>query len=300
MLGLALIEQCAAAGVSIQALIRRGSGKRARIPRSPLIRVIEGDLDEYGSLRLPAGDYDAFYHFAWSHTDNASRDLAEAQARNIGYTLDALKLAEKCGAKKFIGAGSQAEYGLAQGAVSPLAKVAPVSAYGTAKYAAGRLAGIAARQTGTRFVWTRVFSTYGVNDMDSTMIMYCLEKLLRGELPILTKCEQKWDYLHCRDAARAFFLLGDRGKDQEIYNIGGGVARPLRYYVETLRDCVDPALPLGIGRREYAADQIMYLCADIEGLVRDTAFQPEIEFGAGVKELIEWYKTRNNARNDER
>jgi nucleoside-diphosphate-sugar epimerase len=296
MLGLALLEQCIIAGVNIQALIQKGSPKRFRIPRSPLVRVIECDLDEYAFLNIPAGDYDVFYHFAWSYTDNASRNLVEEQARNIQYTLDALKLAGKCEVKRFVGAGSQAEYGLARGIISPTAKVAPVSAYGIAKYSAGRMASILAKQIGMCFIWTRVFSTYGVNDMDSTMIMYCIGKLLKGELPILTKCEQKWDYLNCRDAAKAFFLLGEQGKDQEIYNIGSGIARPLRDYVETMRDCINPALPLGIGKREYAADQIMYLCADIENLVRDTSFQAEIDFYAGIKEVIEWC---NKARNNE-
>lgn len=37
-----------------------------------------------------------------------------------------------------------------------------------------------------------------------------------------------------------------------VYCIGSGQARPLREYIETLRDAVDPSLPLGIGDKNYA------------------------------------------------
>jgi len=120
--------------------------------------------------------------------------------------------------------------------------------------------------------------------------MYVIDKLLKKEKPVLTKCEQMWDYLNCHDAARALYLLGGHGINREIYNIGGGAARPLREYVEILRDQIDKGLPLGIGEREYAPEQIMYLCADISTLARDTGFYPRISFENGILETINWCK----------
>ena len=145
---------------------------------------------------------------------------------------------------------------------------------------------------GMDFIWTRIFSTYGVNDIPSTLIMYCIECFLKGEEPSLTPCEQQWDYLNCRDAARAFYLLGREGISQEIYNIGNGSARPLLEYVYVIRDAINPELPIGIGKRNYAPKQVMHLCADIANLKTHTDFLPAVSFEDGIRETINWVKGR--------
>jgi nucleoside-diphosphate-sugar epimerase len=289
MLGLALIDECLRRHAEVTVILRQNSAKKALLPQTPALRVVECDLCDMGRREgLPDGPYDVFYHFAWERTDNQSRDLVSCHYGNAGYALDALRWAQRSGVRRFVGAGSQAEYGLADGVISPDRKVAPVTAYGVAKYAAGSLGAILAGQSSMEYIWARVFSTYGIHDMSSTMVMYCVDTLLRGEKPLLTKCEQMWDYLNCRDAAAAFYLLGIKGKDQEVYNIGGGAARPLREYVEAIRDAVDKGLPLGIGERPYSAKQVMYLCADIENLTRDTGFRPSVSFEEGIAETIAW------------
>ena len=162
---------------------------------------------------------------------------------NVDFTLAAVKAASEIGCRVFIGAGSQAEYGRVNGPIMPDMRVSPESAYGIAKYAAGRLSAIYARERVIDHIWVRVFSAYGPNDLPSTMIMYCIAKLLGKGRPVLTRCEQMWDYIYCDDAARALYLLGDR-EDQAVYNLGSGRARPLSEYIYTLRDAVDPGLEL--------------------------------------------------------
>lgn len=95
-----------------------------------------------------------------------------------------------------------------------------------------------------------------------------------------------WDYLYSKDAARALCLLGEKGRDGKIYCIGSGQARPLREYMEMLRNAIDPALPLGIGEIPYGEKQVMYLCADISDLTEDTGFTPEVGFEEGIRETI--------------
>lgn len=291
MLGLALLNECINNQTEVIAVIRENSTKKKLIPDSPYVSVVECELINLSTLTLPNKfSYDALYHFAWECTDNSSRNSVEAQNKNVAYTLDAVKVAFNHSCKRFIGAGSQAEYGRVDGKVAPEMKVSPDSAYGVAKYAAGRLSAILSKQLGLQFIWTRIFSTYGINDMPSTMIMYCIDSLLKNQMPILTKCEQVWDYLNSKDAARAFYLLGEKGKDQSVYNIGSGNARTLSEYVIELRDAIDETLKLGIGMKEYAPMQVMHLCADISALINDTGFTPTIAFNEGVRETIEWYK----------
>jgi nucleoside-diphosphate-sugar epimerase len=174
MLGLALIDECLYHNTGVLAVMRRMSPKRRLLPKSNLLKIEERDLCELGAWQGISPDiYDAFYHFAWEATNNQSRNFVDAQYRNIEYTLDAVRLSQRMGCRRFIGAGSQAEYGRVDGVISPESRVAPDSAYGIAKYAAGRLSAILAQQLGIDFIWTRIFSTYGIRDMPSTMATNC-------------------------------------------------------------------------------------------------------------------------------
>jgi UDP-glucose 4-epimerase len=289
MLGIALVNRCIENGTKVVAVVRPNSPRRGRIPVSPLVRVMEADLG--GIARIASGlkgGCAAWYHLAWASTDRSGRNDPLLQKLNVDFTLSAVKAASDIGCRVFIGAGSQAEYGRVNGPIMPDMRVSPENAYGIAKYAAGGLSGIYARERGIDHIWVRVFSAYGPNDLPSTMIMYCISKLLGRSRPVLTKCEQMWDYIYCDDAARALYLLGDKGKNQAVYNLGSGKARPLSEYVYALRDAVDPGLEVGIGELEYAQDQVMHLCADISSLRRDTGFEPATGFAEGIGRTVKW------------
>ena len=141
-------------------------------------------------------------------------------------------------------------------------------------------------------VWTRILSIYGPYDGENTMMMSTIYKLLRGEKPSLTAGEQMWDYMYSKDVARAFRLIGEKGRSGSTYCLGSGKARPLKEYVIMLRDAIDSSLPLGIGDVPYGDKQVMYLCADIDNLNEDTGFVPEIQFKDGIRETIEWCRTK--------
>ena len=134
---------------------------------------------------------------------------------------------------------------------------------------------------------------YGPGDAESTMVISTIRKLLSKEKPTLTKGGQEWDFLFSEDCAKALFLIGEKGKDGAVYCIGSGKTYPLRYYFEQIRDAIDPALPLGIGEIPYRDQQVMYLCADITSLNKDTGFEPQISFQEGIRRTVEW--CRNNA-----
>ena len=97
---------------------------------------------------------------------------------------------------------------------------------------------------------------------------------------------QLWDYLYSEDAAVAFRLLAERGVGGKTYPLGGGKALPLKDYIITLRDAIDPALPLGLGEIPYGPLQVMHLEADITALRRDTGFTPATDFATGIRATI--------------
>jgi nucleoside-diphosphate-sugar epimerase len=291
-IGIALIHECISRQIEVLAICHKNSKRRDRIPESPLVRILELDLQDYRNY-VPDKTIcgcDIFYHLAWSGTVGDARNDMRLQHDNIGYALDAAELAHKLGCHTFIGAGSQAEYGRVEGPLSEELPTFPENGYGIAKLCAGRMTRIACTQLGMKHIWTRILSVYGPNDGEKTMIISAVRQLLRGEIPQFTKGEQKWDYLYCDDAARAMLLLGEKGKDGQVYCIGSGSACPLAEYIEQMRAAVDEKAKVALGAVPYGEKQVMYLCADISRLKEDTGFVPEVTFQEGIKRTVAWVR----------
>ncbi|MCI8417944.1 MAG: NAD(P)-dependent oxidoreductase [Lachnospiraceae bacterium] len=287
--GVGLVRACIREGARVYALVRPGSPRIGQLPRHPLVQVVPVDIRELEKAKsqLPKG-CEVFYHLAWEGTFGDNRNNMELQVTNIRHTLDAVKLAVALGCKAFVGAGSQAEYGRVEGDLTPQAPTFPENGYGMAKLCAGQMSRELCRSLGIRHVWTRILSVYGPCDGAGTMIMSTIRRLLAGECPPLTAGEQQWDYLYSKDAGRALYLLGEKGKDGAVYCLGSGKARPLREYIVELRDVVALGAQLGFGAIPYGPGQVMRLCADISTLTRDTGFVPEYSFGEGIRETCAW------------
>ena len=233
---------------------------------------------------------DAFFHFAWTHTIGPGRNDMPAQIENIRYTIAACRAAAQLGCQVFIGAGSQAEYGRVEGVLTAQTPCFPENGYGMAKLCAGQMSRVECQRLGVAPIWTRILSVYGPHDGPATMISGTIRKLLHGEKPALTAGIQQWDYLYAADAAAAFYALAVSGQDGRVYPLGSGTARPLKDYIETLRDAIDPALPLGLGEVPYGPLQVMHLQANTSALQEDTGWRPATPFEEGIRETIEWVR----------
>jgi len=292
-IGLALIDCCTDAGIDVTAICHRGSARKERIPDTGGVKIVEADLSEFADaaeLAYNFGECDAFFHFAWNATIGDGRNDMKLQTSNIEYALDAVGLASAMGAKVFIGAGSQAEYGRVSGKLTATTPAFPENGYGMAKLCAGQMTRTMAHQMNMEHIWPRILSVYGPGDGSRTMISSVIRTLFEGNLPKLTAGEQQWDYLFSKDAARAMLLMAEKGIDGKVYCLGSGEARPLREYVEVLRDGINPELELGFGEVPYGPGQVMHLQADITELSQDTGFSPEYSFQDGICETIEWMK----------
>lgn len=292
-IGTAVVNKMIKENVEVLVLCRENSKRNDRIPKHDLVKMKYCSLDELKNLSNDSDQpYDVFYHFGWSGTTGAFRNNMNEQLQNIQYTLDAVEAAARLGCKKFVGAGSQAEYGRVEGVLSASTPTFPENGYGIAKLCAGQMSRILCEQKGIEHVWTRILSVYGPNDTDASMIMSTIGKLLKKEVPQLTKGEQQWDYLYSEDAAKAMYLIGLHGKNGKTYCIGGEKTKPLLEYVKILRDAIDKDAKLGVGEIPYSEKQVMYLCADITDLQEDTGFVPDYTFEQGIVETINWYKGR--------
>lgn len=287
-IGTALIAELVNNNIEVLVLCNRNSKRKDRIPKHPLILQRECSLNEMATMQNDTGkEYDVFYHFAWAGTTGPERNDMYLQNENVRFALDAINLAKRFGCKTFIGAGSQAEYGRYEGLLKPDTPVFPEMGYGMAKLCAGQMTRMEAQKLGMRHIWTRILSVYGPNDGPNSMVMSTIHKLQNGELPEFTKGEQIWDFLYNGDAAKAFLLLADRGIDGKTYILGSGNGKPLKEYIEIIRDVVSPGAELGIGKLPYSDKQVMYLCADITETKQDLDWTPQMTFREGIKKIME-------------
>ena len=283
--GSAIVRRALAKGMEVTCIVHQGSRRLSSLPKDERISIVECNLSDYASLYLE-GEYDAFIHMSWEKTFGASRDDAEVQTRNIQYTLDAVRLAHRCGCKVFVGAGSQAEYGVQAQDLKPELPVSPESGYGIAKYAAGKLSAMLCKNLGMRQCWVRILSVYGPNDGENSLISYLIREFKAGNSPQLTKCEQMWDYLYADDAADAILAVAEKGIDGKAYPLGSGNGRRLSEYVEDIKAVINPSIDVQFGAKDYYPHQPMHLVANIQELAEDTGWKPRFSFQEGISVII--------------
>ncbi|MCD7761922.1 MAG: NAD(P)-dependent oxidoreductase [Lachnospiraceae bacterium] len=294
-IGTALCKKLLSEGIHVWAVCRPGSARAADLPEDEHLDIVYCDAKDILTLpdRIPVR-VQAFFHLAWAHTIGEGRNDMIAQTENIQYTLYAVQCAARLGCQVFIGAGSQAEYGRVNGPLRADTPCNPENGYGMAKLCAGQMSRVEAGKLQVAHVWPRVLSVYGPHEHPSTMTSFLTKTLLRGEKPALTAGEQIWDYLYSADAADAFYRMAVSGRDGAVYPLGSGEARPLKEYIGKIRDTIDPALPLGLGEIPYGKLQVMHLEADITALKEDTGFEAHTDFATGIKETIDWIRSREN------
>jgi len=284
--GRAIAELALEEGWSVTGLLHKGSSRNEALSRLAGFQVIEADLSDYAELTAEdIGHADAVIHLAWSGTTGEARNDAALQLKNVEYTLEAIRLAKRIGAGVFVGAGSQAEYGVKNEPLTPFLSVNPETGYGIAKYTAGRLGAMLAENLGIRFNWIRLLSVYGPDDRPGSLISYVIRTFSEGKSPSLTPCTQVWDYLYSRDAAAAFLSCVEKGKNGKTYVIGSGEKRTLKDYVEEIRYMIAPDTEPGFGEKAFYPGQPHYLVADSSAITRDTGWVPKVNFRDGIRLL---------------
>lgn len=288
-LGSYVAEDLVARGHDVAVLLRPGTKPWRLAAIMDHLDIIEGALDEPATIGKGLRSFapDAVVHMAWRGVGNSERNSTD-QARNIVDAVELADLSADAGATIFVGAGSQAEYGPYDRAIVESDVPHPTTLYGIAKLAGGLMAERRCAERKLRFVWLRIFSTYGPKDGEAWLIPSLIRTLRANGHMALTACEQRWGFLHARDAAAAVSLTLASPGAQGTYNLGNPDAPQLRDTVRRVRDLVG-AGELGFGEVPYRPDQVMVLAADVSRL-EALGWRPAVELDQGLRETVAWYE----------
>ena len=232
----------------------------------------------------------------WAGVDAKDKNDISMQLSNIRTSLDMLKLSRHLECNLFLAAGTVAEYVFNEHIIDFTKKQTPNDVYGAVKTSVHYLLEIVAEQLGQDMIWTVLPSTYGEGRTTGNILTYTITTLLEGSRPKYGNLQSMWDFAYVTDVAKAIIKIAESGRHNMTYGIGSGTHQTLRKYICTIRDLIDPKLPLGIGELENSAGKrgdmniLPSSCINIEPLTRDTGWKPAVTFEEGIKKTIQYYK----------
>ena len=175
---------------------------------------------------------------------------------------------------------------------------APNSPYAASKAASDHVVRSFQHTYGLPTLTTNCSNNYGPYHFPEKLIPLVILNALDGKpLPVYGDGQQVRDWLYVEDHARAIWLVLQRGRVGETYNIGGLNERPNLEVVQRICRLLDARSPRADGRA-YAA-QITYVtdrpghdrryaidCAKIGG---ELGWKPAESFETGLAKTVDWY-----------
>lgn len=285
-IGSSLIKKLVANGIKVVAVDITFQGER--LPESELITKIESCVDASLVEKLPAEEYDAFYHLAWKGVNGADKANPSVQLANIQMAIDCADICKKLNVKKYLCAGTVAEN--ATFSLPNLEKTSGGMMYGVAKHACRLILEDYCKNIGQQFVWMQFSNIYGVGNKTGNLVSYTLGELMTGNEATFGPALQPYDFIYVDDLIEAVYRLGEKETNKAFYYIGSGSPRQLKEYLLRIGELAGYANKVGIGIRpddgiKYSMDMF---CND--DLVDAVGEYVSTDFDNGINKTIEWLK----------
>ena len=117
--------------------------------------------------------------------------------------------------------------------------------------------------------------------------MSAIEKMKQNQLIDLTECVQNWNYLYVKDIGRMLCWMGFEDCEAGIYNFASEDNRPLREYVEELKQILGSRSKLYFGSVQYGDEGIVSFQPSIEKFMRNCPFFYFTDFKEGICEMLD-------------
>lgn len=294
-LGKALALGLVARGYYVYAIIRENKVADRELLNNKNIEIISCDMENYQKLtqEIKENEIEGFYHFAWEGSAGEKRCDEKIQLKNVFNTCEAVKVAEKLNAKKFIFASSIMEY-----EVSELMKtdknVSLSTIYSTSKITANYMSRAIANDCGISYISAIISNVYGIGEKSKRFIVSNLEKMLKNEETIFSEGEQLYDFIYISDAVNIFIEILEKAKANETYYIGNREQRKLKEFIKEMAEVVAPRKELGIGRLHFTGVSLNYDEFDTSLVEVRLGYKPRVSFKEGIRKTVEWMKSERS------
>jgi dihydroflavonol-4-reductase len=218
--GAAIAKTLIASGWQVRVLARAGSD-RGNLQQLAA-EVVEGDLNDLGSLELALEGCTALFHAAADYRLGA-RDPKPLYLTNVEGTRNILSAARKSGVQRTVYTSSVATIGIPTDGTpgeerSPVALSDMIGHYKRSKYLAEEVACDAAR-AGMSVVIVNPSTPVGPGDIKPTPTGQLVLDAASGRMPAYV--DTGLNIVHVDDVAAGHLLAFERGKTGERYILGG-------------------------------------------------------------------------------
>lgn len=294
--GSALVKECLKKGLFVYAIdIVDNPSSRLPLDNNKLV-YIKKDLTKFNDLESELSDknIDTFYHFAWKGSAGPLREDYISQVDNALLTVELMKFAKSIACTKFVFAGSIMEFETNEAVYSQETKPQMTYLYGVGKSLAHLLCKPIANKIGIDLVWGYITNTFGVGESSPRLINNTIRKCINHEPLNFTSAAQNYDFIYIDDVAKAFCLLGEKGKANKAYMIGSGHARPLKEFLSKLIKICDPDAVANFGNVTFTGVNQSLEIFSIKEIENDCGFKPQVSFEEAVKKTFNWLKKEEN------
>jgi dTDP-glucose 4,6-dehydratase len=254
---------------------------------------IKGDIAEVSDLEkvfeLPI---DIIVNFAAeSHVDRSIIDPDTFIKTNINGTFQLLEMARKRNVKRFVQISTDEVYGSLgkEGTFSEVTPLAPNSPYSASKTSADVLAMSYYKTYVMPVVITRCSNNYGPYQFPEKLIPLIITNAMNDiELPVYGDGLNVRDWIHVADHCEAIDVVLHKGKEGNVYNVGGENERTNIEIVKLILKALGKPEAL----IKYVTDRPGHdrrYAIDSTKLKKELEFSPKIDFAHGMEETVKWY-----------
>src|ERR1700733_9355117 len=267
----------------------------ASIAGNPRYRFFQADLCDMEELRRIFEEVrpEAVVHFAAeTHVDRSIFAPQPVFETNLRGTFNLLEIMRAQRVARFIHVSTDEVYG---SLVPPLEAdeqfpLQPSSPYSASKAGSDLLALSYHKTYHLPVIVTRASNNYGPYQFPEKLIPLMITHAFDNQpLPLYGDGMQVRDWLHVEDHCRALLTILEKGRDGEIYNIGGNRSLPNKTVVD--RILAITAKPASL--IEYVTDRPGHdrrYALSSEKLMKETGWSPLMDFEPGLQATVDWYR----------
>lgn len=236
---------------------------------------------------------DAIVHFAAeSHVDRSILSPEPVVRTNFNGTFTMLEAAKRNGVGRFLHVSTDEVYG----SLEPPAEadeaypLNPSSPYSSSKAGSDLLARSYFVTFKLPVVITRASNNYGPHQFPEKLIPLMIANAFEDQpLPVYGDGQQVRDWLYVDDHCRGIFAALEKGRDGEIYNIGGNRSLPNLDVVRKVIALTGKSEDLIRYVKDRPGHDRRYALSS-EKLMSETGWSPVMNFEEGLSRTIQWYR----------
>ena len=257
-------------------------------------RFVKGDIADVSLVRqvFTEGIEVVVNFAAESHVDRSIDDASSFITTNITGTQVLLEAARAHQVKRFIQISTDEVYGSLgpQGLFTEHSPLSPNSPYSASKAGADHLVRAYYETFRLPVMITRSSNNYGPYQFPEKFIpLFITNALVDEPLPLYGDGLNVRDWLQVEDNCAAIDLVLHRGKEGEIYNVGGNCEKTNLEVVKIiLKELNKPESLLRFVKDRPGHDRRYAL--DTAKIARELGWYPQRSFEEGIRHTVAWYR----------